>query len=261
MDLQRWMTRFQLTANRLIESWMDLIPDLDIQSPEVIAAILQRRTAHDEQQQNLVGIAAATPGAQPHVVVPWTDLSALIFVSLADLTQDQRNTLTSIMTHRGRTLAEYTVQELRDLFLEMFCATRTAVDNPMMQPSGMAQRRSFLVMDEGESEIDGTTGYWAEDDEDGAEGFLEALDDVFWVYDDNVYTWYQRRFQGRSTRRGKGGKNKMRKGRGKGRSGRRFFRPRRKGKGKGRRKGRSHMVGEEGYEEDWQEEEEWNEII
>ena len=219
MDLQRWMTRFRLTANRLIESWMDLIPDLDLAAPDVIAAISQRRTAHEEQQQNLVGIAQATPGAQPHVVVPWNDemsrqvlvqlnnarrqqqrtlfplsdnLSALIFVSLADLTQDQRNTLTSIMTHRGRTLAQYNVQELRDLFLEMFSATRTAVDNPMMQPSGMAQRRSFLVMDEGE--VDGTTGYWAEDEDDGAEGFLEALEDVFWVYDDTEDTWYQRRF-------------------------------------------------------------------
>ena len=70
MDLQRWMTRFQLTANRLIESWMDLIPDLDLQAPEVLAAIVQRRTAHEEQQQNLVGIAQATPSAQPHVVVP-----------------------------------------------------------------------------------------------------------------------------------------------------------------------------------------------
>ena len=57
MDLQRWMTRFQLTANRLIESWMDLIPDLDLTAPDVIAAIAQRRTAHEEQQQNLVGIA------------------------------------------------------------------------------------------------------------------------------------------------------------------------------------------------------------
>ena len=28
MDLQKWMTRFQLTGNRLIESWMDLLPDL-----------------------------------------------------------------------------------------------------------------------------------------------------------------------------------------------------------------------------------------
>ena len=135
MDLQRWMTRFQLTANRLIESWMDLVPDFDLTTPDVIAAIAQRRVAHEEQQQNLAGIAAATPGAPPHVNVPWNgemsrqvlvqlnnarrqqqrqfplsdNLSALIFVSLADLTQDQRNTLTSIMTHRGRTLAQYNV--------------------------------------------------------------------------------------------------------------------------------------------------------
>ena len=83
------------------------------------------------------------------------------------------------MTHRGRTLAQYNVQELRDLFLEMFCATKTAVDNPRMQPSRMAQGRSFLVLEEGE--IDGTSGYWAKDEDDCAEGFLEALEDVFWV--------------------------------------------------------------------------------
>ena len=159
------------------------------------------------------------------------------------------------MTHRGRTIDQHNTQELRDLFLEVFCTTKTAVDNPMMQPSGMAQRRSFLVLDEGE--LEGTDGYWAEDDEDGAEGFLDALEDVFWVYDDADYTWYQRRFQGRQTRRGKG-KGK-RKGKGKGRGGRRFFRSR-KGKGRGNgRKGRSHMVSEEGYEEDWQEGEECNE--
>ena len=90
----------------------------------------------------------------------------------------------------------------------MLCATRTAVDNPMMQPSGIGQRRSFLVLEEGE--LEGTGGYWAEDDEDGAEGILDALEDVFWVYDDAEFKWYQRRFQGRQTRRGK------RKGRRKG---------------------------------------------
>ena len=162
------------------------------------------------------------------------NLLALIFVSLADWTQDQRNALTSIMTYRGRTLDQYNVQELRDLFLDMFCTTKTAVDNPMMQPSGIGQRRSFFVLEEGE--LEGTDGYWADDDEDGAEGFLDALEEVFWVYDDADYTWYQRRFQGRQTKRGKG-KGK-RKGKGKGRGGRRLFRSR-KGKGRGkRRKGR-----------------------
>ena len=121
------------------------------------------------------------------------NLLALIFVSLADLMQDQRNTLTSIMTHRGRTLDQYNVQELRHFFLEMFCTTKTAVGNPMMQPSGIGQRRSFLVLDEGE--LEGTDGYWAEDDDDGAEGFLDAIEDVFWVYDGADYTWYQRGFK------------------------------------------------------------------
>ena len=281
MDLQKWMTRFQLTGNRLIESWMDLLPEATVTSPEAILFVTQKRQEHDRDQQERADVAAAS-GAAPHVPVPWSDelalvafrqyneqrrqvqrqafplgenLLALIFVSLADLSQDQRNTLTSIMTHRGRTLDQYNIQELRDLFLEMFCTTKTAVDNPLMQPSGMAQRRSFLVLDEGE--LEGTDGYWAEDEEDGAEGFLDALEDVFWVYDDANFTWYQRRFQGKYIRRGKG-KGK-RKGKGKGRGGRRFFRSRKgKGRGKGRRKGRAHMVSEEGYEEDWQEEE-WNE--
>ena len=281
MDLQKWMTRFQLTGNRLIESWMDLLPEATVTSPEAILFVAQKRQEHDRDQQERADVAAAS-GAAPHVPVPWSDelalvafrqyneqrrqvqrqafplgenLLALIFVSLADLSQDQRNTLTSIMTHRGRTLDQYNIQELRDLFLEMFCTTKTAVDNPLMQPSGMAQRRSFLVLDEGE--LEGTDGYWAEDEEDGAEGFLDALEDVFWVYDDANFTWYQRRFQGKYIRRGKG-KGK-RKGKGKGRGGRRFFRSRKgKGRGKGRRKGRAHMVSEEGYEEDWQEEE-WNE--
>ena len=206
MDLQKWMTRFQLTGNRLIESWMDLLPEVTVTSPEAILFVQQRRQEHERDQQERAELAAATPGAAAHVVIPWSDelamvafrqfqenrrqaqrqvfplgenLLALIFVSLADLSQDQRNTLTSIMTHRGRTLEQYNIQELRDLFLEMFCTTKTAVDNPMMQPSGMAQRRSFLVLDEGE--LEGTDGYWAEDDEDGAEGFLDALEDVFWA--------------------------------------------------------------------------------
>ena len=55
-----------------------------------------------------------------------------------------------------------------------------------------------------EGEIIGADGYWAEDDEHGAKGFLEALDDVFLVYGGFAYTWYYRRFQGKNTRRGKG---------------------------------------------------------
>ena len=57
-------------------------------------------------------------------------LTSIDFVGLADLTQDQRNTLTS--TRRRRTLYQYNAQELRDLFLETFFSTKTAADNPLM---------------------------------------------------------------------------------------------------------------------------------
>ena len=120
------------------------------------------------------------------------NLIALIFISTADLSQDQRQSLTSIMTHRNRTMDQYRVGELRETFIEMFCTVKTAVDNPMLNPSGSGGRRAFLVLEEGD--LDGSFGYWAEDEEDGAEGFLDALEDVFWIWDDNDYSWFQRRF-------------------------------------------------------------------
>ena len=131
MDLQKCMTRFQLTGNRLIESWMDLLPDLLITSAEAILFVAQRPQEHEDRQAELAQVAAALPGQEPHVNVPWTDehaviafrqlnenrrqqqrmafplgdnLLAFISVSLADLKQDRRNTLTRIMTRRGRTL-------------------------------------------------------------------------------------------------------------------------------------------------------------
>ena len=50
------MARFQLTGNRLIEPCMDLLPDLEITSPEALAHVAQSRQAHEEQQQTLAGI-------------------------------------------------------------------------------------------------------------------------------------------------------------------------------------------------------------
>ena len=78
MDLQKRMARSQLTGNRLIESWMDLSPDLETTSPEAIAHVARCCLEHEARQVELAGIAAATPGQEPHVNVPWTDEHALI---------------------------------------------------------------------------------------------------------------------------------------------------------------------------------------
>ena len=176
-------------------------------SPAIQNEVVIQRQRHNQEQ------AALFTADNNHVVEPWTDameqaiydeairlhkqahrdlfplspnLIALIFISTADLSQDQRQSLTSIMTHRNRTMDQYRVLELREVFVELFCTVKTAVDNPMMNPSGSGGRRAFFLLDEGE--LEGNLGYWAEDEEDGAEGFLDASEDVFWIWDDNDYS-------------------------------------------------------------------------
>ena len=61
------------------------------------------------------------------------------------------------------------------------------------------------------------------------------------MFDDDSAAWFQRRFQGRKMRRGKGGSKRKGKGKGKGRGGRRFFK---------KKKGRSHMT--EDQSDAWQ---------
>ncbi len=71
---------------------------------------------------------------------------------------------------------QYRAMELRELFIDLLRTVKTAVDNAMMNPLGSGGRRAFLVLDEGE--LEGNFGYWAEE-EDGAEGFLEALEKMY----------------------------------------------------------------------------------
>ena len=77
----------------------------------------------------------------------------------------------------------------------MFCNPRTAVDNPLLNNAGHRGRRSFIVIDEGEL---------AKDEDDGAEGFVDAHEDIFYIYDEQNESWFQRRFPGRRSRKGKG---------------------------------------------------------
>ena len=203
-DMLRWITRFQLSRED---------------------AVLRTNERLKRQHSLTIPITA--------------NLIALMFVSLADLTQDQRQVLTSLMAHRNRPLADYRIEELREVYLEVFCTTRTSVENPLLAPSGNAGRKSFLIIEEGY--LDQHEGFWVEDEDDGAEGFLELDEDALWVYDDDSAAWFQRRFQGRRMKRGQKGRRKGKGKGGKARGGRRFFR---------RKKGNSNVAEEQ--QDAWQ---------
>ena len=129
-DLMQWVTRFQIDGRRLAESWMGLLPDLDLTTPAIQNEVALRRQQHNAQQ------AALQAANDAHVIEPWTDemeqvtydepirlhkqahadlfplsqnLVALIFISIAHLSQDRRQSLTSIMTHWSRRMDQYRV--------------------------------------------------------------------------------------------------------------------------------------------------------
>ena len=57
--------------------WMALLPNLKITHPDAIAHVNLRRQAHEAAQVQLGEVAAATPGADPHITMPWTDDMAM----------------------------------------------------------------------------------------------------------------------------------------------------------------------------------------
>ena len=149
------------------------------------------------------------------------NLMSLLLVVLADLSEQQRERLTSYWTLKDRKIQQLTYQEVNDMFRELCCNNKTGLDNPYMNTAPMS--KAFICLEAGT--MDDQPGHWAED-EQGDVGFLPDYEDKFYVFDDSQQCWLTRTFRSRVTRRGKG------KGKGKGKKGRSRFRPYGKGKGK-----------------------------
>ena len=153
-DMLRWITRFQLSRSGMQEAWDDTyVPITVLNHPEVRAhaeSLSQEDQATTTAEQAVAQANERLKRQHALTVLITVNMVALMFVSLADLTQDQRQVLTSLMARGNRPLADYRVEELREVYLEVFCTTRTSVENPLLAPSGNAGcRKSFLIIDEG----------------------------------------------------------------------------------------------------------------
>ena len=105
-DMLRWITRFQLSVQRMQEAWNDTyLPITDPNNAEARAFVAglpaeEQDGLTNEETMERANVRRRDQHAR---TVPITaNLVALIFVSLSDLTQDQRQVLTSLMAHRSR---------------------------------------------------------------------------------------------------------------------------------------------------------------
>ena len=166
------------------------------------------------------------------------NLSALMALVIADLSESQRETLMNLIYQRDIELTDLTLRQLRDFLMTLFHAPKSSLENPSW--SHKSGPRAFVSISYGE--LDQYEGHWVLDETTGDEGFLDEQEDLFWLYDEDQCFWMKYPFQGRSLRKGdksKGRKGKQGKSKGKGSTARRFFRPCRKGGGKGKKTGKS----------------------
>ena len=272
-DHQRWMIKYEIARQKAVDAWLEATtPRPAADHADVIAQIDRLRDAAHERRRlevrrDWVGpqadLAAAvnavarpdTTDAMRHSAIesvwrvqrrgrvdqfPISDnLSALMALVMADLSEAQRETLMNLIFQRNVELTALTLQQLRDFLITLFHAPKSSLENPSWSPR--TGPRSFVSISYGE--LDQYEGHWVCDETTGDEGFLDEHEDIFWMYDEDQCYWMKYPFQGRSLRKGGkskgGGKGKQGKSKGKGFSARRFFRPYRKGGGKGKKSGKS----------------------
>ena len=116
----------------------------------------------------------------------------LMTIAHADLSEQQRERLAPHLTLRGVALRNYNFLRIRTLLFELFGAPRSSLEKPSFRPTN--QQRTFYSQDYGD--LDGSSGYWATEEETGQAGFVQEFEDTFWVHDEASDAWVARHFKG-----------------------------------------------------------------
>ena len=136
-DLLRWIGRLSVVRKRLQDSWMDLLAVVEENDLQFLQDLLEVNNRRANDQQVPIEAQDAWPEwldrrRRRHAEgFPINDnLFALMFTVQADLSEQQRERLTSHMTLRNITVQQYTFDGVREAFIELFCAPKSSIENP-----------------------------------------------------------------------------------------------------------------------------------
>ena len=173
-----WIGKFEVTSRRVLTAWMDLFhhDTPGAETPQFVAllpAAAQQALQNIEDGDELrVRLQEAHDEFEAHrAQFPLTDnLMSLVFLVQADLNEIQRERFVRSMSLRQVEMNQYTYLQVKQLFMELFCTTRTGIADPTIRHT---KRSTFLVHEEGECE--GEHGYWVVEEETGEEGFVSLF--------------------------------------------------------------------------------------
>ena len=122
------------------------------------------------------------------------NLTTLMFIVASDLSEAQRERLTSSLSLRGMKVPAYTFESVRTVFVELFCTPKSSMENPSLRLSGhvSSTNRTFIVEDHAEDDF----GQWAKDEVTGEQGYIDDERSCFWTWDDVECAWQSRPFKG-----------------------------------------------------------------
>ena len=146
-------SKFEILLMRLKAAWMDLMP---------VPIILNARTIARHQQA--AGVRAPPPALlnedDPTVLrqyvqgmqdrqrdaFPFGDnLIAQFFIIQSELSDQQRERLTSAMSQRNISLENYSYEMLKTHYHELFITTRTSIQDPSIRPQGGSRSNTFFI--------------------------------------------------------------------------------------------------------------------
>ena len=115
-----------------------------------------------------------------------------MFTVASDLSEAQRERLTSSFSLQGVDVTAYTFEKVRAVFVDLFCTPRSSMENPLLRVNkhGGSTSRTFIVKDFIEDEF----GQWATDEVTGEKGYVDDEGSCFWTWDNKMYAWQSRPF-------------------------------------------------------------------
>ena len=189
-DHQRWMVKYEIARQKTVDAWLDATtPRPPLDHADVTAQVEALREAARTRQRAEVrrtwdgapgGLAAAVEAvALPEateamrkaaVETVWRvrrraranqfpisdNLSALMALVMADLSETQREALVNLIYQRNIALTDLTLRQLRDFLITLFHAPKSSLENPSW--AHKTGPRSFLSISYGE--LDQHVGFW-----------------------------------------------------------------------------------------------------
>ena len=163
-DHQRWMIKYEIARQKAVDAWLEATtPRPLVGDADVVTQIDRLRDAARDRQRlevrrDWVGPAGELAAAVNTVARPeateamrhsaiehvWRvqrrgradqfpisdNLSALMALVMADLSESQRETLMNLIYQRNIALTALTLQQLRDFLITLFHAPKSSLENP-----------------------------------------------------------------------------------------------------------------------------------